>query len=202
MTSNYNGVGAVVRAARDDIGLTAAELARRAQLSPAQVSRIEAGITAKPSRSTLTALARALDRHPRLLFVVAGHEDQASTRTALKRMLRDSSELSEDWSFLGRDISAARALVESERSSLVELQGLAAEIFRSREVYEITWHDSYAALAAERRDPVLESIIDEYRDCTPQRRELIELFAGELGELSRREELDEIREGFPEYGRT
>jgi transcriptional regulator with XRE-family HTH domain len=44
------------------------ELARRSGLSPAQVSRIEAGEVDRPSTETLSQLADALDRRPQLLL--------------------------------------------------------------------------------------------------------------------------------------
>ena len=53
-------IGAAVRAARNRQGLTAIELARRAELSPAMLSKIENGATS-PSLSTLQALSKALD---------------------------------------------------------------------------------------------------------------------------------------------
>lgn len=44
------------------------ELARKSGLSPAQISRIEAGEVERPTAETLTQLAQALDRSPQLLL--------------------------------------------------------------------------------------------------------------------------------------
>lgn len=60
-------IGAAVRALRRESRLTASELARRAGLSPAMLSKIENGATS-PSLSTLQALSRALDVPVTALF--------------------------------------------------------------------------------------------------------------------------------------
>ena len=53
-------IGAAVRALRQQGGLTALELSRRAGISPAMLSKIENGSTS-PSLTTLQSLAKALD---------------------------------------------------------------------------------------------------------------------------------------------
>lgn len=194
-------VGAVIRQAREEAALSASELARRAQISQGQVSRIEAATTSKPSRNTLTALARALDRHPRLLFALAGHESVAEVRDFLSRRFREGSEVREDWSHLGKEIEGAVRTIEDPRSTLRDLQLIAAELFLAREADETLWHDAYAALATEHPDPLFEALVEAFRGCTPDRRHMLADLAEGLGELSRREELDELRKENPSYGR-
>lgn len=194
-------LGAVLREARQEAALSASELAGRAQLSQGQVSRIETGATSKPSRNTLTALARALDRHPRLLFALAGHERVEEARNFLTRMFREGSEVREDWGHLGKEIEGAVRTIEDPRSTLRDLQPIAAELFLTREADETVWHPAYAALATEHRDPLFETLVESFRDCTPDRRRTLADLAEDLAELSRREELYDLRKEYPSYGR-
>lgn len=194
-------LGAVIREAREGAALSASELARRAQISQGQVSRIETATTSKPSRNTLTALARALDRDPRLLFALAGHESLEDVRDFLSRIFRDGSEVREDWRHLGKEVEAAVRTIDDMQSTLRDLQPIAAELFLSREAAETLWHDTHATLATEHRDRLFETLVESFRDCTPDRRRVLTDLAEGLAELSRREELDELRTEYPGYGR-
>ena len=62
MTNNETGeaIGSSLRDLRENMGLTAKQLAKDANVSAAMISRIEAGLVS-PSISTLTALSKALD---------------------------------------------------------------------------------------------------------------------------------------------
>jgi len=73
-------------------GLSVRELARRAGVSAAQVSRIEGGQVNRPSREILVALARALNRNPLPLVILAGHLDAREARDALAPLFREGAE--------------------------------------------------------------------------------------------------------------
>jgi transcriptional regulator with XRE-family HTH domain len=62
-------------------------LARRSGLSPAQISRIEAGEVERPAAETLVKLAKALDRDAQLLLVFAGHIRGARARQLLRQAI-------------------------------------------------------------------------------------------------------------------
>lgn len=194
-------LGSVIREAREAAGLSASELARRSEISQGQVSRIETARTSRPSRNTLTALARGLERHPRLLFALAGHESVEDVRDFLSRRFREGSEVREDWRHLGKDVERTVRKIEDPRSTLRDLQLIAAELLVTREAGETLWHEAYASMATEHRDPVLEKWVEAFRDCTPDRRRVLVDVAEDLAELSRREELDDLRKEYPSYGR-
>lgn len=65
-------IGAAVRALRQASNLTASELSRRSNISPAMLSKIENGSTS-PSLATLQALAKALDVP--ITELLRGYED-------------------------------------------------------------------------------------------------------------------------------
>lgn len=143
------GAGAVVRQARLDIGLAVRELARRAGISHTQISRLEAGQVAKPSREALVAIARALDRNPNPLLILAGHLHGDSARDSLKTLFREGSELVEIWSDcseipLDRVQAVTRAAGGAER----DIKAIAADVFRVQESDETLWDDSYQLAAA------------------------------------------------------
>ncbi|GAB2878207.1 hypothetical protein GCM10027026_31140 [Myroides odoratimimus subsp. xuanwuensis] len=69
--------GVLLRDLRQRAGLTQAELAERAGLSPAAISALERGVRSRPYPHTRAALARALDLH--------GHDRAALEAHALRR---------------------------------------------------------------------------------------------------------------------
>jgi transcriptional regulator with XRE-family HTH domain len=70
-------LGRVARRIRDGQGLTLAEVAVRAAISPAMLSRIETGRTS-PSLETIASLAAALGVRPSLLLQEIGDEDEGA----------------------------------------------------------------------------------------------------------------------------
>jgi transcriptional regulator with XRE-family HTH domain len=74
----------VTKEARVRARLSMRALARRSGLSPAQISRIEAGEVERPAAETLVRLAKALDRDAQLLLVFAGHIRGARARHLLR----------------------------------------------------------------------------------------------------------------------
>jgi transcriptional regulator with XRE-family HTH domain len=125
--------------------LSVRELARRAGVSAAQVSRIESGQVTRPSREILVALARALNRNPLPLIVLAGHMDAAEAQAALAFMFRNGAELPEEWRDWPRyDLATVRTIVTQARTPAMEkLRVIAADVFRVQETDETLWDDSY-----------------------------------------------------------
>jgi transcriptional regulator with XRE-family HTH domain len=77
----------VTKEARVRAHLSMRGLARRSGLSPAQISRIEAGEVERPVAETLVKLAKALDRDAQLLLVFAGHIRGARARELLRQAI-------------------------------------------------------------------------------------------------------------------
>ena len=70
-------LGRVVRRLRDEHSLTLADVARRADISPAMLSRLETGQTS-PSLETIVSLAAALGVRPSLLLRSLGDTDETA----------------------------------------------------------------------------------------------------------------------------
>ena len=67
-------------------------LAKSSGVSPAQLSRLEAGQVAQPSVETLVALAPALNLHPTVLLVLGGQLRGEQARAQLHRLFDQASE--------------------------------------------------------------------------------------------------------------
>src|SRR5437773_137013 len=80
-------VGTQIRSAREARRLSIRELSRRSGVSAGQVSRIESGETARPSRDTLHVLADALGADPIPLLFLAGHLTEEEALPHLKQMM-------------------------------------------------------------------------------------------------------------------
>jgi transcriptional regulator with XRE-family HTH domain len=87
MEDQVQTMAEVTREARVRAGLSMRGLARRSGLSPAQISRIEAGEVERPVAETLVKLAKALDRDAQLLLVFAGHIKGARARQLLRQAI-------------------------------------------------------------------------------------------------------------------
>ena len=72
MKSDSKPFGAKLRALREAKGLGLRELARRAKISPAFLSKIEAGKEKSPAEPKLRALAKILDFDPDVMLAMAG----------------------------------------------------------------------------------------------------------------------------------
>jgi transcriptional regulator with XRE-family HTH domain len=139
----------VVRQARLDAGLAVRELARRAGISHTQISRLEAGQVAKPSREVLVAIARALDRNPNPLLILAGHLHGDSARDSLKTLFREGSELAEIWSGCSDiPLQHVQAVARADHGDERDVKAIAADVFRVQESDETLWDDSYELAAA------------------------------------------------------
>lgn len=64
-------LGKIIWERRRELGLSQGELARRAGLSPSFISRLEGGAYQFTSPGTLTAIAKALEMDPQILYDVA-----------------------------------------------------------------------------------------------------------------------------------
>ena len=176
-------IGAAIREARG--GLSIRELARRSNISPGQISRIEAGEVDKPSQDTLLALARALGTNPDLFLVIAGHLNGQKAHALLQRELESTTELSGSASNLEEHVedlldetglwpsgelpaeladekqrSIARSLLalpDSESFNLLSLADYEAEA--AAQIREIA--SAWPALTEERRKLTLAFIADQ-----------------------------------------
>lgn len=72
---NDNSLGAYLKRAREDDGLSVRALARLASVDWSWLSKVERGVYKTPDPRYLYRLARALDIEPADLFLVAGFGD-------------------------------------------------------------------------------------------------------------------------------
>ena len=70
-------IGRVARRIREDLGLTLANVAEQAHISPGMLSRLETG-RVSPSLETIVALAEVLGVRPALLLQEVGDEEALS----------------------------------------------------------------------------------------------------------------------------
>ena len=124
--------------------MSARELARTAGISHTQVSRLEAGQVAKPSREVLVGISRALDRYPQPLLILAGHTAGSEAQEALRPLFREGAELPRVWpdgaTFA---LDRAKSLVRDPDASDDDLRRLASDVFGIWEADEMYWDDSY-----------------------------------------------------------
>ena len=106
-------------------GLSVRQMAKRAGVSAATLSRIEADQVRKPSHDILVALARALNRNPLPLLILAGHLDANEARGALAPLFREGAELPEEWAEWARyDLNTVRRLLREADTPIEFLQRL------------------------------------------------------------------------------
>src|SRR4051794_35563986 len=85
-------LASIVRAWRvGSVKLSLRRLAKVSGVSLAQLSRIESGQVTRPSIETLWALAPAINCHPTLLLVLAGHLRGDQAREALRDILENAT---------------------------------------------------------------------------------------------------------------
>lgn len=158
-------------------GLSVRELARRAGVSAAQVSRIESGQVSRPSREILVALARALNRNPLPLIVLAGHMDASEVQSALAFLFRAGAELPEEWGDRRRyDLATVRSILgQAQTPAMEKLRIIAADVFGVQETDETLWDNSYL-LAMVRGKHATEDreLIEIWRYIGERRQQLLE----------------------------
>lgn len=194
-------VATAIRRAREGYGLSIRELGRRAGVSAAQISRIEAGAVEQPSVDTLIAIARALDRNPKPLLVASGHIPAAEAQAILAPMFREhagetydpdvDSEIVDVWSEGWQTkLAGARALLAQEEPDPEQLRQLAGEVFLTAETEETLWWDSWLGpLLQTDEDAGLRQLAERWRVLSPQRREKVLDYAQEQVELWRHDHL-------------
>ena len=173
------------------------ELARRAEISAAQVSRLEANAVDQPSVETLVAIAQALDRNPKPLLIVSGHVPDEEAVSWLRHVFREhagaeydpdvDSELVDDWSYGLRDrLEQARQLLAHEKPDRRSLRQLAADVFLTAETEETLWLGAWL-VSHGASDPELEHLAGYWHLLPPTRRTKLLEYASEQVELSRAE---------------
>jgi len=153
-------------------GKSMRDLANRAGLSVAQISRIEAGQVGQPSAETLVSIAKAEWRNPMPLLILAGHIDDGEARQWLRSVLAPETEVHADWT--GHDpasVAAAQAVIDDENAPTVELHRLAFDLFVGEPLVETEWDSSLAALGAATTDAGQRRLINLFGQLTPERRE-------------------------------
>src|SRR5262245_46419867 len=167
-------VGETIKRAREGLGVSIRELGRRANVSAAQLSRIEAGQVEQPSIDTLVAVARALDRNPKPLLIVSGHVGRDEGLAILRPMFRAhrsgeydpevDSELVDEWAHGWESrLEEARALLAEDEPNGQAVRTLAADVFYTYETEETMWWESFLApLLAERGGDELREHVRRY----------------------------------------
>ena len=145
MLATSSLLGSTLRSVREAHDLNVRELARRAEVSHTQISRIETGAVASPSREVVVRLAQALDRNPAPLLILAGHFRDDRARLVLGPMFRPGAELPEAWlENAALPLADAVALVRDPRSTQADLMRVAAGVFEVAESDETLWDPSHS----------------------------------------------------------
>ncbi len=178
------------------MGFSIRELGRRAGISAAQISRIEAGEVDQPSLDTLVELARALDRNPKPLLIVSGYVGLEDARRTLKEMFRENqgssydtavdSELVEVWHHYGQDddLAKARKLLADPNAIDDQIRELAVEVFLTAETDETLWDSWLNAVAGDAPGPELQLLMNHWRTLTPRRKQRVLEFVADQAALS------------------
>lgn len=123
------------------------KLAVLSSVSQAQISRLENGIVLKPSREILIALARALDRNPVPLLVLAGHLSGRESQQALAYFFGPEKEVPLEWGpWASYPLDEVRASLAGAPQDEV-LTAVAADIFLL-DVPEMDWDEIHNLTAA------------------------------------------------------
>jgi transcriptional regulator with XRE-family HTH domain len=184
-------VGQVIKKAREGYGYSIRELGRRANVSAAQLSRIEAGKVDQPALDTLLSVARALDRNPKPLLIAAGHIRTEEAKSVLAALFDSDSELVEEWSYGWQDrLDAARKLLAKPNPDERALRGLAGDVFLTAETEETLWWDSWLGpLLEQEGGNELRSLVGYWQVLPSSRRQKVIEYAREQAELARPERL-------------
>jgi len=143
-------VAAAVKSAREKADLSVRELAKRADISHSQISRLESGEVAKPSREVLVSLGKGLNRNPIPLLILGGHYSVEEATNALKPMFRDEAELPQEWGdWATWPVDTINRLLRDPAVSLEAVKQVAAEVFSVEEADVTLWDPTYR-LAADR----------------------------------------------------
>jgi transcriptional regulator with XRE-family HTH domain len=170
-------VGELVRRARERApgapgaeSVSIRELARRAGISAAQLSRIESGHVENPSPATLARIAAAVGRDARPLWVAAGHIRGQDAVAVLEQACEIEVEIFEGSTGDENRAQQARAMLVAIREADADLVRLAGEIFQTYTSPDTTWWNEYVqpALDAPEGNP-LKELIRAYQTLPPNR---------------------------------
>src|SRR5262245_56484314 len=189
-------VGETIKRAREGLGVSIRELGRRANVSAAQLSRIEAGQVAQPSIDTLVAVARALDRNPKPLLIVSKHVGRDEAVATLRTIFREhrfgeydpdvDSELVDEWAHGWQQrLDEARALLAENEPDEEAVRALAADVFFTYETDETMWWESFLApLLAEHGGEELREHVRLFLSLPRERRAKVTDYVQEQGRLA------------------
>lgn len=194
-------LGGALRAARATAGaevpsgISIRQLAKRAQVSAAQISRIENGEVLKPSREILVSLARALNRNPLPLLILAGHVAGEDARRSLLRLFREGAELPEVWEDWPRlTLDEIRQRLSQAQTAQEDIRLIAADVFSVAETAETLWNEAdHLAAARGAEGIVLREVIGILRAVHGERREHWLAIGHALERLVDLEYLEEVR---------
>lgn len=145
-------VARAVKDAREKAGLSVRELAKRSDISHTQISRLESGEVAKPSREVLVSVSKGLDRNPSPLLILAGHYNVVEATSSLKPMFREDAELPQVWGgWATWSVAEINEFLRDPKVSLKTVKQVAADVFTVEETDETLWDPTYR-LAADRVD--------------------------------------------------
>lgn len=172
------------------------KLAEAAGLSPAQISRIEAGQVQQPAAETLVAIARGLWQNPMPLLILAGHIPDAEARAWLLSVLEPETEVYLDWhGYDPASVDEARAVLADEGSTQDQVHKIAFDLFIGEPMAETEWNDSLALLGVGGTDRAQRELITLFSQMTQERREWMLRDARDQVTLSRIE-LQREAEGY------
>ncbi len=120
-------IGIIIKDAREEIGLSQRELARKAQVDNAEISRIEAGKRQKPNILVLKNIAEVLDLSLVKLMKVSGYDDidiNFGRDLDEKRSLRDYKNIIDNYQRFYYDVLADisnRRKNDFEAKSIIEM---------------------------------------------------------------------------------
>jgi transcriptional regulator with XRE-family HTH domain len=171
------------------------QLAKLTDVSAAQISRIESGDVVKPSREILVALARALNRNPLPLLILAGHVSGDNARHELSHLFRDGAELPEEWGdWATFAIDEVRERLSRTATSDDDLRLIAADVFRVAETADTLWDEADQLAAARGQEGnALREVMRILRTVHGERREHWLAIGRALERLEDLEYLEQVR---------
>lgn len=168
-------LASAIRYGRSWTGQSLRRLAKSSGVSPAQLSRLEAGQVEQPSITTLLALAPALNFHPTVLLILGGQLRGEQAREELRRLF-DSAE--EHFAREHGEEELPRLQAELEEAATDEQFRELAQYAFTLSATEVDWPAALTTvLPANAPDSdLLSQLISAWPQLTPDRRwRLVEL---------------------------
>lgn len=133
-----------VKEARERANLSVRQLAKGANISHAQISRLESGEVKKPTRDVLVSVSRGLNRNPLPLLILAGYCNVPESSSALIPLFRKEAELPKEWGdWATWPVSEVNRLIRDPKTPLQTFKQIAADVFRVEETVESMWDPTY-----------------------------------------------------------